>query len=89
VRTNDFGKKWSKVATLRGSNLTLACTSLDRCVVGGMTNFQSSLPLLAMVTSGSVQVAKLKYVPSPISDVACGSKICAAVGVTTVMTLRP
>jgi hypothetical protein len=89
VRTNDFGKKWSKVATLRGSNLTLACTSLERCVVGGMTNFQSSLPLLAMVTSGSVQVAKLKYVPSPISDVACGSKICAAVGVTTVMTLRP
>jgi len=88
VRTNDFGKKWSKVASLRGSNLTLACTSLERCVVGGMTNFQSSLPLLATVTSGSVKVAKLKYVPSPISDVACGSRICAAIGVTTLMTLQ-
>jgi hypothetical protein len=31
----------------------------------------------------------LKYVPSPISDVACGSTICAAIGVTTVMALRP
>jgi hypothetical protein len=28
-------------------------------------------------------------VPSPISEVACGSRICAAIGVTTVMTLRP
>jgi hypothetical protein len=54
-----------------------------------MSNFQSSSPLLATVTSGVVQVAKLKYVPSPISDIACGSEICAAIGVTTVMTLRP
>jgi hypothetical protein len=42
-----------------------------------------------MVTSDSVRAVKLKYVPSPISDVACGSKICAAIGVTTVMALRP
>jgi hypothetical protein len=89
VRTNDFGKKWSKVSSPHGANLTLACTSLERCVVGGSTNFQSSVPLLATVTSGSVNVAKLKYVPSPISDVACGSNVCAAIGVTTVMTLRP
>jgi hypothetical protein len=89
VRTNDFGEKWSKVASLKGSILSLACTSLERCIVGGMTNFQSSVPLLATVTSGVVRDAKLKYVPSPISDVACGSKICAAIGVTTVMTLRP
>jgi hypothetical protein len=89
VRTKNFGKTWSKVSSLRGSILTLACTSLERCVVGGMSNFQSSSPLLATVTSGVVQVAKLKYVPSPISDIACGSEICAAIGVTTVMTLRP
>jgi hypothetical protein len=89
VRTNDFGKKWSKVASLKGSILSLACTSLERCIVGGMTDFQSPVPLLATVTSGVVRDATLKYVPSPISDVACGSKICAAIGVTTVMTLRP
>jgi len=87
VRTVNFGHSWSKVATLRSSILTLACTSLKRCVVGGMTS--SSAPWLATLTSGSVKVAKLTYVPTPIADVACGSKICAAIGVTTVMTLRP
>jgi hypothetical protein len=87
VRTDNFGHTWSKVASLRSSILTLACTSLKRCVVGGMTS--SSVPWLATLTSGSLKVAKLTYVPTPITGVACGSKICAAIGVTTVMTLRP
>jgi len=34
MRTLNLGKKWSKVASLRGSILTLACTTLERCVVG-------------------------------------------------------
>jgi hypothetical protein len=89
VRTDNFGKSWSKVASLVGAISSLACTSLDRCVVAGMTNVQSSVPMLATVTSGVVRIAKLKYVPSPISEVACGSSICAAIGVTTVMTLHP
>jgi hypothetical protein len=49
----------------------------------------SSSPWLATVTSGSVTSVKLKYVPTQIADVACGSKICAAIGVTTVLALRP
>jgi hypothetical protein len=88
-RTNNFGVKWSKVASPRGSNLTMACTSLEHCVIGGMTNFQSSSPWLETLDSRSVTAVKLTYVPSPISDVACGVKVCAAVGVTTVMTLSP
>jgi len=87
VRTNNFGKKWSKVASLKASILTLACASLERCVVGGMKG--SSSPWLATVASGSVTSVKLQYVPTPIADVACGSKICAAIGVTTVLALRP
>jgi hypothetical protein len=87
VRTDNFGKTWSKVASLQSSILTLACSSVARCVVGGMKG--SSTPWLATVTSGSLTRVKLKYVPTPIADVACGSKICAAIGVTTVMTLRP
>jgi hypothetical protein len=87
VRTDNFGKKWSKVASLRNSILTLACASLERCVVGGLEG--SSSPWLATVTSGSVTSVKLKYVPTQIADVACGSKICAAIGVTTVLALRP
>ncbi len=89
VRTDNFGRSWKKVASLHGSTLTLACTDLDRCVVGGMTNLQSSLPSLSTVVAGAVTAVKLKYVPSQIDDVACGTTICAAIGVTTVMTLRP
>jgi hypothetical protein len=87
VRTDNLGKTWSKVASLRSSILTLACSSASRCVVGGTLG--SSSPWLATVTSGSLSRLKLKYVPTPIADVACGSKVCAAIGVTTVMTLQP
>jgi hypothetical protein len=87
VRTKNFGQTWSKVASLKSSILTLACTSLERCVVGGMEG--SASPWLASETSGTVTSIKLKYVPTPIADVACGSKICAAIGVTTVLALRP
>jgi len=88
-RTDNFGRSWKKVASLPSSILDLACTSLERCVVGGMTSSLASTPWLATVISGTVKTAKLTYVPSPIADVACGSKVCAAIGVTTVMTLRP
>ena len=54
-----------------------------------MTNLQSSLPSLSTVVAGAVTAVRLKYVPSQIDDVACGTTICAAIGVTTVMTLRP
>jgi len=87
VRTKNFGMSWSKVDSLPGSNLTMACTSLERCVVGGMEG--SSSAWLATLKSNSLTPVKLTYVPSPIADVACGSSICAAVGVTTVMALRP
>jgi hypothetical protein len=29
----------------------------------------------------------LRYVPSPLLGVACGSKICAAIGVTTLVSV--
>jgi len=89
VRTDNFGRSWTKVESLHGSIVTLACATFDRCVVGGTKNFLSSSPWLATVIPGSVTPVKLTYVPSPISDVACGSRICAAIGVTTVMALRP
>ena len=86
VRTHNFGTSWSKVSSLSSSILSFACTSLDRCVVGGE---KDSSPWLATVASKSITAVKLKYVPSPIVDVACGSKICAAIGVTTVLALKP
>jgi hypothetical protein len=91
MRTENLGKSWKKVAPVRGPLDTLACATLDRCVVGGTlsASFQSAAPYLATLSSGVVTAAKLKYVPTPIVDVACGSRLCAAIGVTTVMTLRP
>jgi photosystem II stability/assembly factor-like uncharacterized protein len=89
VRTDNLGRLWSKVAALKSADVTLACTSYEHCVVGGFEGTTSSLPWLATVTPGSLKVAQLKYVPSPLVDVACGTKICAAIAVTTVMTLRP
>jgi photosystem II stability/assembly factor-like uncharacterized protein len=89
VKTKNFGRSWSKVASLKSSDVTLSCTSYQHCVVGGFQGTTSSLPWLATLTSGTVKVAKLKYVPSPLVDVACGSKICDAIAVTTVLTLRP
>jgi hypothetical protein len=29
----------------------------------------------------------LRYVPSPLLDAACGSKVCAAIGVTTLVSI--
>ena len=87
VRTDNFGRSWSKVDSLSSTDPTLACTTLERCVIGGVKHFTA--PWLATVISGAVTSVKLKFVPTPIGDVACGSKVCAAIGVTTVMALRP
>jgi hypothetical protein len=87
VRTTNFGHSWKKVSSLPSSVPTLACAAHDRCMVGGTLNMSS--PWLATVVAGSLTTVKLQYVPTSIADVACGSKICAAIGVTTVMTLRP
>jgi hypothetical protein len=86
-RTANFGKTWTKVASLPNSAYALACTRLATCVVGGIKG--SSLPWLSVLTSDKLTPAKLTYVPSSIFDIACGSKICAAIGVTTVIALRP
>jgi len=58
-----------------------------RCVVGGMTG--SSSPWLAVVTSGSVSPAKTQIRPVANRRRRLRSKIMSAIGVTTVMTLRP
>jgi hypothetical protein len=87
VHTKNFGRSWTKVTALSSSILTLSCSSLAHCVIGGTTG--TSLPWLATVDAQVVTPLKLTYVPSPILDVSCGAKICAAIGVTTLLSLRP
>jgi hypothetical protein len=86
VRTDTYFRLW-RDATLENSASALACTTLSRCVVVGQTSSRGSW--LATVKEMRVTSVKLKYVPSALVDVACSAKVCAAVAVGTVLSLRP
>jgi len=66
-------------------DLDLACTTLERCV-SGHDGFV--LALVAVVTSGSVSPAKLRYVRPNRRRRLRVEDLCRD-RVTTVMTLRP
>jgi hypothetical protein len=84
VRSNSFGRTWSSTS-LGVSASALACTTTSHCVaVGGNS---SATPWLGQVTRRVVTPRSLRYVPSILLDVACGDKICAAVGVTTLLSV--
>lgn len=85
VRTSTFGRTWRTKSLVAQAN-SLACTKIRRCVVGGETQRKS--PWLATINGFSVNATSLKYVPSPIEDVACSTKVCVGIGVSTVLELR-
>jgi len=86
VRTTTFGRVWHGV-TIPAKNAALACSALQHCVAVGTSSAGS--PWLAQVTHDVVTPRALKYVPSPLLDVACGTTTCAAIGVTTLLALKP
>jgi hypothetical protein len=89
VRTTTLGRTWSvKSAFTVATNSvpTLACSNLTHCALGGTKD--GSTPWLATYNDGALTAQKLKYVPSPILQLACGSKVCAGIGVTTLLALR-
>jgi len=86
VRTGTFGRGW-RTTTLHARANALACSTIRRCVVGGQRTDGS--PWLATFNDGALDVASLTYVPSPIVDVACATKVCVAIGVSTVLAMRP
>ncbi len=86
VRTTNFGERWRGVALAHGAN-AVACTAFATCVVAGLNG--TSGAWLGIVHGRTVTSATLQYVPSPLLGVACGSRVCAAVGVTTVLALAP
>ncbi|MBW4078734.1 MAG: hypothetical protein HIU84_09560, partial [Acidobacteria bacterium] len=86
VRTSTFGRLW-RVSALPVKANALACTSLSTCVVVGES--ASGRAWLATLSNSTYVVHPLRYVPSPLVDVACGTKTCAAIGVSTVLALRP
>ena len=89
VRSATLGRTWSvKSAFSVAVNTapTFACAALTRCTIGGTKD--GSTPWLATYNDRALKTQKLKYVPSPILQLACGSKVCAGIGVTTLLTLR-
>jgi hypothetical protein len=84
VRSNSFAKTWTSVALSHLAN-ALACTALSTCYVVGQDANGSGW--LANVHSNVVTSKTLRYVPTPLLGVACGSELCAAVGVTTLLSV--
>lgn len=86
ARTRNLGTTWKTVA-VPDLATSMACAALTVCVVGGVR--ATSQPLLARYRNHVVTTVRTQYVPTPISDVACGPRICVAIGVTTVISLQP
>lgn len=84
VRTSDLGRRWTHVSLGARAN-ALACATFTRCVAVGQRD--GDRPWLAGVGRDGTSAVRLRYVPTPLLGVACGSKLCAAIGVTTLVSV--
>ncbi|MHB2029365.1 MAG: WD40/YVTN/BNR-like repeat-containing protein [Acidimicrobiales bacterium] len=83
VRSKNFARSWTSEA-LTGRANALACTTFSSCVVVGQRS--ESRAWLATIQKRVITNVRLRYVPTPLVNVACGSTMCAAIGSTTVLT---
>ncbi len=84
VRSTTFTRTWSSLSLSDRGN-ALACTTQTSCFVAGeRTNGEG---WLVRVDKKVVTNVKLRYVPTPLLGVACGNKVCAAIAVTTVLSV--
>jgi hypothetical protein len=84
VRSTTFTRTW-KGEPLTHSASSVACATNARCVVVGQR--AGGQAWLSFVHDKATTDVALRYVPSPLLGVACGSKICAAIGVTTLVSV--
>jgi hypothetical protein len=84
VRSTTFARTW-KTANLADTASSVACTTFTRCLVAGER--PSGQAWLSLIRGKSTTDVRLRYVPSPLLGVACGSKVCAAIGVTTLVSV--
>lgn len=82
VDSKNFATTWT-TTKLAYSASAAACPQLRQCVVVGQQTDNARLTTMQRSTSSKV---KLKYVPSPLLDVACGAKVCAAIAITTLLS---
>ena len=84
VRSKTFTRTWTTLA-LSSQASALACTPSATCLVAG--EIASAMPWLALVRGRVVTDLDLRYVPTPLIAAACGSQVCATIGVTTVLSV--
>jgi hypothetical protein len=84
IRSTNFTRSW-KIMKLPYTASSIACTTGARCVVVG--HRAGGQAWLSMVHDTTTTNVTLRYVPSPLVSVACGSKVCAAIGVTTLLSV--
>ena len=82
VRSHDFTTTWSSISLPQLAN-ALACSTVTRCVIVGQRT--NATPWLATLIGTTPRDVSLRYVPSPLLDVACGSTVCVAIAVTTLL----
>lgn len=81
VRTTTTRPRWRSTA-LDGPATSLGCTGARTCVAAGGSGDR---PFLEVVTGSVQHTADLRYVPTALVAVACGTKRCAAIGDTTLL----
>jgi hypothetical protein len=84
IRSNAFARSWTSVSLSQHAN-ALACSTWSTCVVVGQR--ASETPWLATVRQSATVSASLRYVPTALLGVACGTKRCAAIALTTVLSV--
>jgi hypothetical protein len=88
----------SAIATLGKSNAwhqaaltidatALSCAQTTLCLAVGQLGNRT--PAMVRWDPHGAHSVALTYVPSPLTDVACQPEVCVAIGVTTVVSLRP
>ena len=86
-RGTDFGGRWGDVRAVSSTPSLVACTNAKHCVLTGRA--ARSTPWIETVVERHVAPVSLKYVPTPLDSLSCGTSVCAAVSATTVVSLRP
>lgn len=84
VRTSNDGVTWTSDALNARVN-ALSCRSTRHCVAVGATSSGSAW--LATLTGSTLSAVHLRYVPTPLLAVACGTTRCGALGVTTLVSV--
>ena len=86
IATQTTTHRWH-LSGLSFAATALSCATATRCLAVGQLSDHA--PAMVQWTTQGVHPVALTYVPSALTDVACQPQVCVAIGVTTVVALRP